>query len=107
MDEKTIAVLKKLLDEAFEKNFIRLFNQGFEALISDRLGNLETGQESLEAKLEKLETGQDNLETKLEKLEVGQEEIKDQLNSLERKVDRFHDNHEQRITKLEKIRGVI
>lgn len=93
MDEKTIAVLKKLLDEAFEKNFIRLFNQGFEALISDRLGNLETGQEGLEMKLEKLE--------------AGQEEIKDQLNSLERKVDRFHDNHEQRITKLEKIRGVI
>lgn len=86
MDEKTTAVLRKLLDEAFEKNFIRLFNQGFEALISDRLGNLETGQEELKA-------------------DVG--EVKDQLNSLERKVDRFHDNQEQRVTKLEKIRGVL
>ncbi len=83
MDDKIIKALTQVIKEQFEENFIRLFNEGFEAVVMpniERLGN------------------------KIDKLDQRVDRLGNRVDQMDRKLDKFSAdviNHETRVKKLE------
>lgn len=98
------------MDDDTKKDFILLFNQGFEELILPVVERIDERLENLEGKVENIENRMEGMEDKMENMEDRMGNMEDRMQIMDRKLDRFtervvdvENSNTQRIALLEKV----